>query len=67
MDSKLILLFSNGHIHNDVSMLPNVVKIYAENDNVIPTLFSVVQINVKTGTVDSALFNAVNFNVDVHI
>ena len=62
----LIFIFSNVHIHNVVSTLPNVVKIYDENDNVVSTLSNVVQINVEIGNVDSTLFNAVMFNVDVH-
>ena len=31
----IFIFFSNGHIHNVVSILPNVVKIYVENDNVV--------------------------------
>ena len=61
-----LIFFSNGHIHNVVSTLRNVVKIYAENGNVDSTLSNVVQINVEIGNVDSTLFNVVNFNVDVH-
>ena len=62
----LILFFANDHIHNIVSTLPNVVKIYVENDNVVSTLSNVVQMNVEMDNVDSTLFNVVNFNVDVH-
>ena len=66
-DSRLNFYFiSNGHIHNAVSTLLNLVKIYVENDNVVSTLSNVVQINVEIGNVDSTLFNVVNFNVDVH-
>ena len=66
-DSRLkFYLFSNGHIHNVISTLLNVVKIYVENDNVVSTLSNVVQINVEIDNVDSTLFNVVNFNVDVH-
>ena len=61
-----LVLFSNGHIRNVVSTLPNVVKINVENDNVVSTLSNVVQINVEIGNVDSTLLNVVNFNVDVH-
>ena len=62
----LIFIFSNGHIHNVVSTLINVVKIYVENDIVVSTLPNVVQINVEMGNVDSTLFNVITFNVDVH-
>ena len=53
--------FSNGHIPNVVSTLPNVVKIDVENDNVNSTLSNVSQVNVV-----STLLSVVNFNVDVH-
>ena len=58
--------FSNGHIRNVVSTLPNVVKIDVENDNVVSTLSNVVQFNVEIHKVVSTLSNVVNFNVDVH-
>ena len=58
--------FSNGHIRNVVTTLPNVVKIDVENDNVVSTLPNVVQFNVEIHNVVSTLFNVVNFNVDVH-
>ena len=58
--------FSNGHIHNVVSTLPNIVKIDVENDNVVSTLPNVVQFNVEKHSVVSTLFYAVNFNVDIH-
>ena len=45
----IIIIFSNGHIHNFVLTLPNVVKIYVENDNIVSTLANVVQINVENG------------------
>ena len=54
-----LFFFSNGHIHNIVSMNPNVVKIYVENDNVVSTLSNVVQINVEMNNLDSTLFNVV--------
>ena len=54
-----LYLFSNGHIRNVVSTLPNVVKIDVENDNVGSTLSNVVQFNVEK-------HNVVNFNVDIH-
>ena len=59
-------LLSSGHIHNVVSTLSNVVKIYVKSDNVVSTLSNVVQINVEMDNVDSMLFNVVNFNVNVH-
>ena len=58
--------FSNGHIRNVVSTLPNVVKIDVENDNVVSTLSNVVQFNVEKHNVVSTLFYVVNFNVDKH-
>ena len=58
--------FSNGHIRNVVSTLPNVVKIGVENDNVVSTLSNVVQFNVEKHGVVSTLFYIVNFNVDIH-
>ena len=61
-----LIFFSNGHIHNVVSMLPNVVKVFFENGNVVSTLSNVVQTNVEMENVDSTLFNVVNFNFDVH-
>ena len=54
-----LYFFSNGHIRNVVSTLPNVVKIDVENDNV-------VQFNVEKHNVVSTLFYVVNFNVDIH-
>lgn len=42
----LCFFFSNGHIQNIVSTLPN-VKMDFENDNVISTLSNVVEINVE--------------------
>ena len=64
-ESRLIF-FSNGHIRNVVSTLPNVVKIDVENDNVVSTLSNVVQFNVEKHNVVSTLFYVVNFNVDIH-
>ena len=58
--------FSKGHIHNVVSTLPNIVKIYVGNDNVVSMLSNVDQINFEMDNVDSTLLNVVNFNVDVH-
>ena len=58
--------FSNGHIRNVVSTLPNVVKIDVENDNVVSTLPNVVQFNVEKHNVVSTLFYVVDFNVDIH-
>ena len=47
-----LVFFSNGHIHNVVSTLPNVVKINVENGNVVSTLSNVVKINVEIDNVD---------------
>ena len=58
--------FSNGHIHNVVSALLKVVKIYVEIDNIVSTLSNIVQINVEIDNVELMLFNVVNFNIDVH-
>ena len=61
-----LIFFSNGHIRNVVSTLPNVVKIDVENDNVVSTLSNIVQFNVVIHNVVSTLLNVVNFNIDVH-
>ena len=61
-----LYIFSNGHIRNVISTLPNVVKIDDENDNVVSTLPNVVQCNVEKHNVVSTLFYVVNFSVDVH-
>ena len=61
-----LIIFSNGHIHNIVWTLSNVVKIYVENDNVVSTVSNIVQMNVEMDNVDLTLFNVVNFSVDVH-
>ena len=60
-----LIFFSNGHIRNVVSTLPNAVKINVENDNVVSTLSNVVQINVEIDNVDPKLLN-VYVSVDVH-
>ena len=60
-----LIFFSNGHIRNVVSTLPNVVKIDVENDNVVSTLSNVVQFNVEIHNVVSTLLNVVDFNIDV--
>ena len=62
----IYLFISNGHIYKVAQKLPNIKKIYAENDNTVSTLSNVVQINLEIGNVDSTLFNVVNFNIDVH-
>ena len=64
-ESRLIF-FSNGHIRNVVSTLPNVVKIDVENDNVVSTLSNVVQFNFEIHKVVSTLLNVVNFSINVH-
>ena len=58
-------LFENGHIHNVVSTLTNVVKRDVENNKIVSTLPNVVNIKVEIENVDSTLFNVVNFNVDI--
>ena len=58
--------FSNNHICNVVSTLPNVVKIVVENDNVVLTLSNVVQFNAEKHKVVSTSINVVNLYVDVH-
>ena len=62
----MLLFFSNGHIRNVVSTLPNVVKIDVENDNVVCTLSNVVLFNFEKQNVVSTLFYVVNFNFDIH-
>ena len=61
-----IYIFSNSHIRNVVSTLPNVVKINVENNNVVLTLSNVVQFNVEKHNDVSSLLYVVNFNVDIH-
>ena len=61
-----IFFFSNGHIRNTYSTLPNVVKIDVENDNAVSTLPNVVPFNVEMQNVVSTLLNVVNFNVHLH-
>ena len=46
------LFFSYGHIHNVVSMFPNVMQIDVENDNVVSTLSDVVPVNVEISNFD---------------
>ena len=64
-DSRHIF-FSNGHIRNIYSTLPNVVKIDVENGNAVSTLSNVVRFNVEMQNVVSTLLNVVNFNVHLH-
>ena len=40
-------LFKNGHIHNVVSTLINVMKLDVENNSIVLTLSNVININVK--------------------
>ena len=49
--------FSNGHICNVVSTLPNVVKIDIENNNVVATLLNVVNFNVEVHNIVSTLIS----------
>ena len=58
--------FSNSHICNVVSTLPNVVKIVVENDNVVLTLSNVVQFNAEKHKFVSTSINVVNLYADVH-
>ena len=53
-ESKLIF-FSNGHIRNVVSTLPNVVNIDVEKHNLVSTLLYVVNFNVDIHNVVSTL------------
>ena len=64
--NRCLYFFSNGHIRNVVSTLPNVVKIDVENDNVVSTLSNVVQFNVEKHNVVSTLFYVISFKVDKH-
>ena len=59
-------LFENGHIHNVVSTLINVMKLYVENNSIVSTLSNVFNFNVEIGNVDVTLFNLVNFNTGIH-
>ena len=61
-----IYLFSNGHIHNVVLTLPNIVIIDVESDNIVSTLSKVVETNVEIDNFDSMLFNIVNPFTDAH-
>ena len=65
-DSRHFFFFSNGHIRNIYSTLPNVVKIDVENDNAVWTLSNVVRFNVEMQNVVSTLLSVVNFNVHLH-
>ena len=58
--------FRNGHFHNVVSSLNNVVKLEVEKDNVVSMLFNVAHINGEIRNVDSTLFGIVNSNVEIH-
>ena len=61
-----IYLFSNGHIHNVVLTLPNIVIIDVESDNIVSTLSKVVEINVEIDNLGSMLFSIVNPFTDAH-
>ena len=56
-------LFENGHIHNVVSTLINVMKLDDGNNSTVLKFSNVVNINVDF---DLTLFNVVMFTVDVH-
>ena len=55
-----LIFFSNCHIQNVHSTLPNVVKIKLKNGNVVSTLSNVVQFDVEIHNVISTLLNVVN-------
>ena len=57
--------FWNGHFHNVVLTLTNVVKLDVEKDNVVSTLSTVAHINVEIRNVDLTLFEAVNSNIEI--
>ena len=57
--------FENYHIHNVVSTLTNVMKLYVENNSIVLTLYNVVSISNERGNVDLTLLNVVNFSVDI--
>ena len=59
-------LLENGHIHNVVSTLINVMKLDAENNRIVLALSNVVKIDVDIGNVALMLFNVANFSVDIH-
>ena len=42
-----LIFFSNDHIRNVISTLPNFLKIDVENNNFVSTLSNVVQFNVE--------------------
>ena len=53
--------FENGHIHNDVSRLINVMKLDVGNNSTVSTMS--VSVHVETDKVNLTLFNIVNFKV----
>ena len=55
LDSKFIFSFSNGHIHNVVLTLPNVLQMNVEINHVDSTLFNVINSNVDVHNVASTL------------
>ena len=54
---------ANGHSHNVVSKLPDIVKLKVKIYSTALTLSSVVNINPEIDNVDLTLFNIVNSNV----
>ena len=48
--------FENGHIHNVVSTLINVMKLDVENNSIVSTLSNVVNINIEIDNLDLTLF-----------
>ena len=59
-------LFENGHIHNVISTLINVIKLEVENNSIVSTLSNVVNINTEIDNVDLTFFGIVNFNVEIY-
>ena len=61
-ESQFNCFFSNDHICNVVSTLPNVVKTKVENGNIVSSLCNVIQCNVEIHNVVSTLLNVLNYN-----
>ena len=59
-------LFENSHIHNVVSTLINVIKLYVENNSIVSALSNVFNFNVEIDNVDLTLFNVANFKTGIH-
>ena len=59
-------LQNTNHGHTMHRNIHNVVKLDAENNNVILTLSNVVHIKFEINNVDSTMFEVVNSSVDIH-